>query len=194
MHTLSAISSVGCGTIVDASIISAPSSTKNQSGQRDPEMHQTAKGKQWYFGMKAHIGMNSKEKIIHTVKVSAANVAADWIKTKPGTRPAMWWRYDAPRLDPAQLGRWSRTVLAPRLIETRRKLSGEGMPLHEALNYAPSHHYGIPAWFGDPDNPPAFESQRAYLKRHSLPLPAERRQVPEPVRYPLRIEVATRWK
>jgi IS5 family transposase len=60
---------------VDASIISAPSSTKNKSGERDPEMHQTAKGKQWYFGMKGHIGVDSKEKIIHTVKVSAANVS-----------------------------------------------------------------------------------------------------------------------
>lgn len=66
---------VSTGTIVDASIISAPSSTKNQSGERDPEMHQTAKGKQWYFGMKAHIGVDSKERIIHTVKASAANIA-----------------------------------------------------------------------------------------------------------------------
>jgi IS5 family transposase len=63
------------GTIVDATIISAPSSTKNQSGKRDPEMHQTAKGKQWYFGMKAHVGVDSRTKLIHTVLVSAANVA-----------------------------------------------------------------------------------------------------------------------
>jgi IS5 family transposase len=63
------------GTIVDASIISAPSSTKNKEGKRDPEMHQTSKGKQWYFGMKAHIGVDSKEKIIHTVKASAANIS-----------------------------------------------------------------------------------------------------------------------
>src|SRR3569833_629123 len=66
---------VSRGTIVDASIISAPSSTKNKNGERAPEMHQTAKGKQWYIGMKADIGVDSKEKIIHTVKVSAANVA-----------------------------------------------------------------------------------------------------------------------
>lgn len=65
---------VSTGTIVDATIISAPSSTKNSSGQRDPEMHQTAKGKQWYFGMKAHIGIDSKTKMIHTVLASAANV------------------------------------------------------------------------------------------------------------------------
>ena len=48
------------GTIVDATIISAPSSTKNQDGKRDPEMHQTAKGNQWYFGMKAHVGVDSR--------------------------------------------------------------------------------------------------------------------------------------
>lgn len=123
-----------------------------------------------------------------------AGILADWIKTKPGTRPVMWWRYDAPRLDPEKLGRWSRTVVAPRLIETRRKLRGEGKPLHEALAYAPAHHYGIPDWFGDPDNPPEFETQRAYLKRHGLLLPAERRKIVEPCPHPLHIETAGRWK
>jgi IS5 family transposase len=63
------------GTIVDATIIGAPSSTKNKDGERDPEMHQTAKGKQWYFGMKAHIGADSKTKLIHTILASAANVS-----------------------------------------------------------------------------------------------------------------------
>ena len=63
------------GTIVGATIIGAPNSTKNKNGKRDPEMHQTAKGKQWYFGMKAHIGVDSRTKLIHTVKASAANVA-----------------------------------------------------------------------------------------------------------------------
>lgn len=63
------------GTIVDATIISAPSSTKNRDGARDPEMHQTAKGQQWYFGMKAHLGVDSRTKLIHTVLASAANVA-----------------------------------------------------------------------------------------------------------------------
>ncbi len=62
------------GTIVDATIISAPSSTKNRDGKRDPEMHQTAKGQQWYFGMKAHVGVDSKTKLIHTILASAANV------------------------------------------------------------------------------------------------------------------------
>jgi transposase, IS5 family len=62
------------GTIVDATIISAPNSTKNKVGERDPQMHQTAKGKQWHFGMKAHIGVDSKTKLIHTILASAANV------------------------------------------------------------------------------------------------------------------------
>lgn len=66
---------VAKGTIVDATIISAPSSTKNASGERDPDMHQTKKGKQWYFGMKAHIGVDSKTKVIHAVVATAANVA-----------------------------------------------------------------------------------------------------------------------
>lgn len=62
------------GTIVDASIINAPSSTKNKDQHRDPEMHQTKKGNQWYFGMKAHIGVDSRSKLIHSVVASAANV------------------------------------------------------------------------------------------------------------------------
>ena len=63
------------GTIVDATIIHAPSSTKNREQQRDPEMHQTKKGNQWYFGMKAHVGVDSKTKLIHSAVVTPANVA-----------------------------------------------------------------------------------------------------------------------
>jgi transposase, IS5 family len=66
---------VAKGTIVDATIISAPSSTKNADQARDPDMHQTKKGNQWYFGMKAHIGVDSRAKIIHAVVATAANVA-----------------------------------------------------------------------------------------------------------------------
>lgn len=63
------------GTIVDATIIAAPSSTKNAEGERDPEMHQAKKGQQWYFGMKMHIGVDSQSKVIHTVAVTPANTA-----------------------------------------------------------------------------------------------------------------------
>jgi IS5 family transposase len=63
------------GTIVDATIIHAPSSTKNREQKRDEEMHQTKKGNQWYFGMKAHVGVDSKTKLIHSVVATPANVA-----------------------------------------------------------------------------------------------------------------------
>ena len=63
------------GTLVDATLIAAPSSTKNQKKERDPEMHQTRKGNQWYFGMKAHLGADRDSKLVHTVVVTAANVA-----------------------------------------------------------------------------------------------------------------------
>ena len=63
------------GTIVDATIINAPSSTKNARQERDPEMHQTRKGKQWFFGMKAHVGVDSQTKLIHSVAATAANAA-----------------------------------------------------------------------------------------------------------------------
>jgi IS5 family transposase len=65
---------VGRGTIVDATIIHAPSSTKNKDEKRDPEMHSTQKGNQWYFGMKAHIGVDSKNGLIHSMVATAANV------------------------------------------------------------------------------------------------------------------------
>jgi transposase, IS5 family len=66
---------VGKGTIVDATIINAPSSTKNADNERDPEMHQTRKGKQWYFGMKVHTGTDTDSGLVHTVIATSANVA-----------------------------------------------------------------------------------------------------------------------
>ena len=62
------------GTIVDATLIAAPPSTKNQNKARDPEMHQTKKGKDWHFGMKVHIGADSKTGLVHSASVTAANV------------------------------------------------------------------------------------------------------------------------
>ena len=63
------------GTMVDATIIAAPPSTKNQSGKRSAEMHQTKKGNQWYFGMKAHIGSDTKSRTVHSLATTAANEA-----------------------------------------------------------------------------------------------------------------------
>ncbi len=62
------------GTVVDATLIAAPSSTRNSSGERDPEMHQTKKGNQWHFGMKAHIGADADSGLVHSVVGTAANV------------------------------------------------------------------------------------------------------------------------
>lgn len=62
------------GTIVDATIINAPSSTKNKSGKRDPEMHQTKKGNQWYHGMKVHSGVDAGSGYVHTITATSANV------------------------------------------------------------------------------------------------------------------------
>ena len=61
------------GSLVDATIIEAPTSTKNQTGQRDPQMHQTRKGNQWYFGMKAHIGVDARTGLTHSLATTAAN-------------------------------------------------------------------------------------------------------------------------
>ena len=62
------------GTVVDTALIAAPSSTKNSSGERDPEMYQTKKGNQWHFGMKAHIGVDAQSGLVHTVIGTAANI------------------------------------------------------------------------------------------------------------------------
>ena len=111
------------GTIVDATIISAPSSTKNKDGERDPEMHQTAKGQQWYFGMKAHLGIDSKTKLIHTILASAANVARPRriAASAARERDARVGRPGLSRLDEAIRAR------APRAKDfTNRKYRGRG--------------------------------------------------------------------
>lgn len=63
------------GTAVDATLIAAPSSTKNAEGERDPDMHQVKKGNQWYIGIKAHIGLDAQSGVVHTVVGTAANVS-----------------------------------------------------------------------------------------------------------------------
>jgi IS5 family transposase len=65
---------VSGGTIVDATLIAAPPSTKNEDKARDPEMHQVKKGNQWHFGMKIHVGTDSKTGLVHSASITAANV------------------------------------------------------------------------------------------------------------------------
>jgi len=62
------------GTIVDATLIAASPSTKNEAGKRDPQMHSSKKGNQWYFGMKAHVGVDARSGLVHTVGVTSGNV------------------------------------------------------------------------------------------------------------------------
>jgi len=80
------------GTIVDATIIHAPSSTKNQDKERDPDMHPTRKGQQWYFGMKAHIGVDVTSGLVHTVTTSPANSAdvSETQKLLHGEEKSVW--------------------------------------------------------------------------------------------------------
>ena len=97
------------GTIVDATILAMPSSTKNRSGERDPEMHQTRKGKQWYFGLKAHVGVDSKQGHVHSVCTSAASVedsTAAGPAARRRTKSVGRWRVSGTgRSDPARLRR-----------------------------------------------------------------------------------------
>jgi IS5 family transposase len=80
------------GTIVDATIISAPSSTKNATGERDSEMHQTKKGNAWHFGMKMHIGVDDTLGLIHSVETTPANEADINVADKllHGDEEAVW--------------------------------------------------------------------------------------------------------
>ena len=74
-HLASLGQRLSTGTIVDASLIAAPSSTKNRTGERDPQMHQTRKGNQWYFGMKAHLGVDAQSGLTHSLETTPANVS-----------------------------------------------------------------------------------------------------------------------
>ena len=109
---------------------------------------------------------------------------------KPGCRPFAWWLFDAPRLPEGTFpGRYyDGQYPVPRL-----HIGGPGRPLHERLNYVPSQHFGIWNWFGDPDDPPTFETQFEYLMRHELLLPDEDEPLPEPQTQPESIMDAADW-
>jgi len=109
---------------------------------------------------------------------------------KPGCRPWAWWLYDAPRLPE---GTFPGTCWDGLFPEPRLHLGGPGCPLHEALSYYPVQNFGIWNWFGDPDNPPTFETQFEYLKRHGLLLPDESEPLPEPFTQPASIHDAADW-
>src|SRR5487761_1147972 len=121
------------GSIVDATIIAAPSSTKNATGERDPQMHQTRKGNQWYFGMKAHIGVDAGTGYVHSVTATAANVhdldqAANLVRTDDEVVYADAGYQGAPRraenADDEQLSKIEFRVAA-------RKATVKTMPAHD---------------------------------------------------------------
>ena len=117
-----------------------------------------------------------------------AEITAQWAAENPGTRPSLWWRYDAPRWSPP--ARHADYYAADTLPEPRQRLGGTGTPAHEVLAYSPRWPYGVPLdWvhpsdpkhYGpefkgvpiDPNDPPTYESQASYLQRHGLLLPGE---------------------
>jgi len=117
---------VSTGTIVDATIINAPSSTKNRDNARDPEMHQTKKGNQWYFGMKAHVGVDSRTKMIHSVVATAANIHDSQVLPEllHGDETRVWG-------DSAYAGQGkAMRAVAPRALDCTNKKASR----HRALN------------------------------------------------------------
>jgi hypothetical protein len=102
-----------------------------------------------------------------------AGPSAEHVKENPGKRPALWWRFDAPRLP---VGMFPGCYYDGKLPEPRKRTSGTGTPAHEVQAVVPSFEYGLPTvWVGlDEDNPPVFERQAAYLKRHGLLLAGEK--------------------
>jgi hypothetical protein len=102
-------------------------------------------------------------------------ILAEHVKENPGTRPALWWRYDAPRLPVGTFPGW---YIDGKLPQPRKRDGGIGTPAYEVSAIGPSFAYGIPEiWVGtDEDDPPIFESQAEYLKRHGFLLTGEERR------------------
>jgi len=115
-------------------------------------------------------------------------IMRDW--NKPGCRPFAWWVYDAPRLPE---GTFPGAFYDGRYPVPRLHLGGPGQPVHERFNYVPSQYFGIWNWFGDPGDPPTFETQYQYLVRHDLLLPDESEPLPEPQPKPGSIMDAADW-
>ena len=116
------------GTIVDSTIISAPSSTKNRERARDPEMHQTRKGRQWYFGMKLHSGTDARTGLVHSLHTTAANVSdvTEAHRLLHGAETALWGDagYQGVEKRPEHAGSEVRWQVAMRPGLRRQLLSG----------------------------------------------------------------------
>jgi len=102
-------------------------------------------------------------------------ITEEWAARHPGTRPKHWWKFSAPRLPEAEHGDYVETWFAPDLIQPRLQLGGSGVPAYTFMAVVPHWEEGVPTWMEevDHDNPPIWETQLAYLKRHGLLLPYE---------------------
>ncbi len=126
------------GTIVDATIIAAPSSTKNKEGERDPEMHQTKKGNQWHFGMKAHIGVDAESGVVHTVIGTAANVndVTQAAKLPHGKEEHAWGDAGCQGVDKRQEMQGSKVKWHVAMRPGKRKALDLNRELHKLLEKA----------------------------------------------------------
>jgi hypothetical protein len=129
----------------------------------------SAEGATYYWAM--------TEKAERLWRLHGARIVAEWIEKHPGTRPTFWWRFDAPRWRPTN-ERFARCyyVKQGELPEPRRRLGGTGTPACERLAYAPAWPLGIPTDWDidfDANDPPMYEAQASYLKRHRLLAPGE---------------------
>lgn len=134
---------------------------------------------------------------IHVCQSDAPELREAWEQSdimgtwqKPGCRPWAWWLFSAPRLP---VGTFPRCHCDGQHPEPRLHLGGPGRPVHEVLCLGPSQNFGIWNWIGDPADPPTFESQYQYLKRHGLLLPDEEDPLPEPQPRPASIMPASDW-
>jgi hypothetical protein len=120
---------------------------------------------------------------------SVSHIMRDW--NQPGLRPYAWWKFDAPRLP---LGSFPGCYYDGELPEPRRHLRGPGQPVHAVSCISPSSSFGIWNWYGDPADPPVFETQFEYLTRHGLLLPGEDEPLPETHPLPPAITDAAEWE
>jgi hypothetical protein len=108
-------------------------------------------------------------------KTHGEAVVAEHVEDSPGSRPGRWWEYNAPR---SKLGTYPGAGYDGELPEPRNRIGGTGTPAYECRSVGPSFSFGIPnIWVGiDSDDPPTFESQAAYLKRHNLLMAGEEKR------------------
>jgi hypothetical protein len=126
------------------------------------------RGEFWIF--------ESKDKLARTWADHRDRILAEWVAKNPGTRPAQWWDYDAPRIP---LGTYTGRFYDGELPEPRQRLAGTGTPAHETQAYIPQSRFGVLySWLGaDPADPLIIESEAAYLQRHNLFFPGEKRRL-----------------